>query len=316
MAHFLVTGGGGFIGSNIVAELVKRGHQVRVLDNFSTGRRQNLTYYLDRVELIEGDLRSAGIVQKAVRDMDYVLHQGALPSVPRSISDPEASTEVNVTGTLNVLMAARDAKVKRVVLASSSSIYGDIEAEYKVETLRPNPMSPYAVSKAAAEYYCQVFNKVYGLETVCLRYFNVFGLRQDPNSQYAAVIPKFIRSIRADSSPTIYGDGSQSRDFTFVENVVHANLLAVERENIAGNVINIACGDSITLLQLVEMINKILGKNVRPKFERHRPGDIMHSKADIAKAKEQLGYEVIVNFETGLRRTIEWYMETGKRDNS
>jgi len=316
MAKFLVTGGGGFIGSNIVAELVKKGHKVRVLDNFSTGRRQNLTFYLDRIDLIEGDLRSAGIVQNAMRDVDYVLHQGALPSVPRSIADPEATTEVNVTGTLNVLMAARDAKVKRVILASSSSIYGDIEADYKVETMRPYPLSPYAVSKAAAEYYCQVFNKVYGLETVCLRYFNVFGLRQDPNSQYAAVIPKFIGSIRTNKAPTIYGDGTQSRDFTYIDNVVHANLLAVEKENISGQVINVACGESITLLQLVEMINKILRRNIEPLFSEPRPGDVTHSCADISKAKELLGYNIIVNFEMGLRKTIEWYVETSRHDRS
>ncbi|MBN1351821.1 SDR family oxidoreductase [candidate division KSB1 bacterium] len=316
MSNFLVTGGGGFIGSNIVTELLKQGHHVRVLDNFSTGRRQNLTYYLDRIDLIEGDLRSAGVVQQAVRDMDYVLHQGALPSVPRSIADPEASTGVNVTGTLNVLMAARDAKVKRVILASSSSIYGDIKDEFKVESMRPNPLSPYAVSKAAAEYYCQVFNKVYGLETVCLRYFNVFGLRQDPNSQYAAVIPKFIRAIRANKQPIIYGDGTQSRDFTYIENVVHANLLAADKENISGQIINIACGDSISLLQLVEMINKILRKDITPIFNDARAGDIKHSRADISKAKELLNYDVIVNFETGLRRTIEWYVETSKSPSS
>jgi len=274
MAKFLVTGGGGFIGSNIVAELVKKGHKVRVLDNFSTGRRQNLTFYLDRIDLIEGDLRSAGIVQNAMRDVDYVLHQGALPSVPRSIADPEATT------------------------------------------MRPYPLSPYAVSKAAAEYYCQVFNKVYGLETVCLRYFNVFGLRQDPNSQYAAVIPKFIGSIRTNKAPTIYGDGTQSRDFTYIDNVVHANLLAVEKENISGQVINVACGESITLLQLVEMINKILRRNIEPLFSEPRPGDVTHSCADISKAKELLGYNIIVNFEMGLRKTIEWYVETSRHDRS
>lgn len=316
MANFLITGGGGFIGSNIVAELVKRGHNIRVLDNFSTGRRQNLAFYLDRIELIEGDLRSAGIVQQSVRDMDYILHQGALPSVPRSIADPEATTEVNVTGTLNVLMAARDARIKRVVLASSSSIYGDIESDHKVETMRPNPLSPYAVSKAAAEYYCQVFNKVYGLETVCLRYFNVFGLRQDPNSEYAAVIPKFIRAIRMNKAPTIYGDGTQSRDFTYIDNVVHANLLAVEKENISSQVINIACGVSITLLQLVEIINKILRKNIEPIFSERRAGDIKHSCADISKAIEFLSYDPIVDFETGLRKTIEWYVETAQQNDS
>lgn len=313
MAKFLVTGGSGFIGSNLVIELLKRGHDVRVLDNFSTGRRQNLNFYLDRIELIEGDLRSAGIVQHAVRGVDYILHQAALPSVPRSISDPEASTEVNVAGTLNLLMAARDSGVKRVVLASSSSIYGNVPDEFKVETMKPNPLSPYAVSKIAAEYYFQVFNRVYGLETVCLRYFNVFGPRQDPTSQYSAVIPKFIKAINNDQAPVIYGDGSQSRDFTFVENVVHANILAAETEGISGEVMNIACGTSINLLQLAEMINKILGKNIKPGFQPGRAGDVQHSRADISKAQKLLNYTVQVDFETGLRRTIEYYHENGKR---
>jgi UDP-glucose 4-epimerase len=245
--------------------------------------------------------------------VDFILHQAALPSVPRSISDPEASTEVNVAGTLNLLMAARDSGVKRAVLASSSSIYGNVPDEFKVETMKPNPLSPYAVSKIAAEYYFQVFNRVYGLETVCLRYFNVFGPRQDPTSQYSAVIPKFIKAITNDQAPVIYGDGSQSRDFTFVENVVFANILAAEAQGISGEVMNVACGDSINLLQLAEMINKILGKNIKPSFQPGRAGDVQHSRADISKAQKLLNYSVQVDFETGLRRTIEYYHENGKR---
>ncbi len=311
MARYLVTGGSGFIGSNIVYELLKRGQEVRVLDNFSTGRRQNLTEVLDKIELVEGDLRSANIVQAAVRGIDYILHLGALPSVPRSIADPEASTHVNISGTLNLLMAARDAGVRRVVLASSSSIYGDVAAEYKVETMPPNPLSPYAVSKIAAEYYFQVFNRVYGLETVCLRYFNVFGPRQDPTSQYSAVIPKFIRAIHTDQPPVIFGDGSQSRDFTFVYNVVHANLLAVETPGISGEVFNIACGTNINLLELVALINKTLNKNIAPILHPARVGDVKHSCADISKAQSRLNYQVQVDFETGLQKTIEWYLGNG-----
>jgi len=307
MAKILITGGSGFIGSNIVIEALKRGYEVRVLDNFSTGRRKNLNFYFDRIELIEGDLRSAGVVQQAVEGVDYILHQGALPSVPRSIADPEATTGVNVGGTLNLLMAARNARVKRLVLASSSSIYGNVNVEYKVENLKPNPLSPYAVSKIAAEYYFQVFNQVYNIETVCLRYFNVFGPRQDPNSQYAAVIPKFIHAIMANQSPIIYGDGTQSRDFTYIENIVAANFLAIEKEGTSGKVMNIACGDNINLLQLVDLINKILGKNIKPQLTAARPGDVKHSRADISLAKKLLDYQIQVNFETGLRRTIEWY---------
>ncbi len=314
MAKFLVTGGSGFIGSNMVIELLKRGHEVRVLDNFSTGRRQNLNFYLDKIELIEGDLRSAGIVQKSVKGVDYILHQGALPSVPRSIADPEATTEVNVGGTLNLLMAARNSGVKRLVFASSSSIYGNVPDEFKVETMKPNPLSPYAVSKIAAEHYVQVFNRVYGLETVCLRYFNVFGVRQDPTSQYSAVIPRFVNAIRNNRIPVIFGDGSQSRDFTYVDNVVHANLLAVEKPGISGEVMNVACGESITLVELVTLINKILGKDIAPQFAPARAGDVQHSRADISQAKKLLDYSVQVDFETGLRRTVEWYYEnsTGK----
>ncbi|GAB4335071.1 MAG: SDR family oxidoreductase [Calditrichia bacterium] len=304
---YLVTGGGGFIGSNIVRELLKRGHQVRVLDNFATGRRENLTDILSQIELIEGDLRSYHIVNEAVAGMDFVLHQGALPSVPRSINDPITSNEVNVGGTLNVLNAAVAHKVKRVVFASSSSIYGDSETLPKQEDMTPNPLSPYAVSKLAGEKYCQVFARIYGLHTVALRYFNVFGPRQDPTSQYSAVIPKFIRAILNDEAPTIYGDGQQSRDFTFVENVIEANILATTADCPPGLVVNCACHERIDLNQLVQMINQILGKKIEPQYTAPRPGDVKHSFADIERIQKYLGYRPKVLFEEGLRRTIDWY---------
>jgi len=256
MAKYLVTGGAGFIGSHIVEELLNRGEFVRVLDNFSTGRRQNILPFIDNpnFELIEGDLRSYHIVLEAVRGIDYVLHQGALPSVPRSVKDPITTNDVNVNGTLNILDASINAGVKRVVFASSSSIYGNSEELPKREDMKPAPESPYAISKYAGERYCQIFTKLYGLETVCLRYFNVFGPRQDPNSQYSAVIPKFIRLIKEGQSPIIYGDGEASRDFTYVVNVVNANLLACTSKYAVGEVFNIACGGSITINQLVKKL--------------------------------------------------------------
>ncbi len=306
---YLVTGGAGFIGSNIVEELLRRGHQVRVLDNFATGRRENLTPFLDRIELIEGDLRSYHIVREAVDGMDFILHQGALPSVPRSIKDPITSNEVNVAGTLNILDAARDAGVKRVVFASSSSIYGDSEKLPKQEDMTPNPLSPYAVSKLAGEKYCQVFARIYGLHTVALRYFNVFGPRQDPTSQYSAVIPKFITAILNNKQPTIYGDGTQSRDFTYVTNVVEANILATEADFPPGMVFNCACHERIDLNQLVKDINEILGKHIEPLYTDPRPGDVKHSFADIERIQKYLGYRPKVYFREGLEKTIEWYKE-------
>ncbi|NOX36394.1 MAG: SDR family oxidoreductase [Calditrichaeota bacterium] len=305
--RYLVTGGAGFVGSNLVEELLNRGHQVRVLDNFSTGFRENLTEFADRIELIEGDLRSYHIVREAVDGVDFILHQGALPSVPRSIQDPVTSNEVNVGGTLNILHAAVDAKVKRVVFASSSSIYGDSPTLPKQEDMAPNPLSPYAVSKLAGEKYCQVFSRIYGLHTVALRYFNVFGPRQNPNSQYSAVIPKFIKAILNDEPPVIYGDGEQSRDFTFVKNVVEANILATEVDCPPGIVMNCAAHQRITLNELVRTINQILGKNIQPIYTDPRPGDIKHSFADITRIQETLGYEPFILFEDGLRMTIDWY---------
>ena len=306
---YLVTGGAGFIGSNIVSQLLKDRQQVVALDNFATGKRENILPLMKdkNLTMIEGDLRSFHIVRAAVKGVDYILHQGALPSVPRSINDPITSNDVNILGMLNILEAAKEFGVKRVVCASSSSIYGNSETMPKVESMPVNPLSPYALTKYAQERYCQIFSKIYGLETVALRYFNVFGPNQDPTSEYSAVIPKFIRLIMQDKEPVIYGDGSQSRDFTFVENNVWANIQACTAPKAAGEVINVACGERYTLIDLVNMINEILGKNVEPKFAPDRAGDVKHSLAGIQKAKELLRYEVRVDFKEGLKRTIEFF---------
>jgi len=306
---YLVTGGAGFIGSNLVRKLLEMNEDVRILDNFATGKRENVLPLINNAHLtvIEGDLRSFHIVRTAVKGVDYILHQGALPSVPRSINDPITTNDVNILGTLNILEAAKEFGVKRVICASSSSIYGNSETLPKVETMPVNPMSPYALTKYAQERYCQIYYNLYGLETVALRYFNVFGPNQDPTSQYSAVIPKFIKLMREDKEPVIYGDGTQSRDFTYVDNVVYANLLACNAEKAAGEVINIACGESYTLRELVKMINEILGKNIEPKFDPERPGDVKHSWAGIEKAKELLDYEVKVVFKEGLARTINFF---------
>lgn len=324
MSLYLVTGGAGFIGSNIVIELLRRGEKVKILDNFSTGKRENIEKIKKSLsvslgeaksqdssaanfDVLEGDVRSYHIVREAVEGVDYILHQAALPSVPRSVKDPITSNEVNVVGTLNVLNAAKDARVKKIVYASSSSIYGDLEVMPKTEDMLPKPLSPYAVSKLAGEKYCQVFTRLYGLETVVLRYFNVFGIHQDPTSQYSAVIPKFINLIKSGTSPVIFGNGEQSRDFTYVANVVEANLLACEQglENLSGEVFNIACGKRITINELAKRINQILGTKVQPTFADLRIGDVKHSLANIGKARQFLGYEPKVSFEDGLRRTIE-----------
>jgi nucleoside-diphosphate-sugar epimerase len=310
MASFLVSGGAGFIGSNLVEALRTRGNRVRVLDDFSTGFRQNLAEFEPDVEIVEGSITSAEDCTRAVRGMDFVLHHAALPSVARSVADPATSHEVNATGTLNLLTASRDAGIKRVVYASSSSIYGDQPVDYKHEELPMSPRSPYAAAKASGEHYLRGFSTCYGLETVALRYFNVFGPRQDPNSAYSAVIPLFVRAMLAGESPQIHGDGTQARDFTFVENNVHANILAATGDFEArGQAYNIACGESFTLFDLVAAVNDALGTNIAPVHTDARAGDIRVSKADISRAKNDLRYEVRVPFEEGLRRTINWYRE-------
>jgi UDP-glucose 4-epimerase len=307
MARYLVTGGCGFIGSNLAEYLVSQNHEVRILDNLSTGKRENISAFADRVEFIEGDLLDKAAVARAVHGVDYVLHQAALPSVPRSIEDPETSNRVNVEGTVILLHACVKAGVRRVVYAASSSAYGDQPTLVKSEDLLPRPKSPYAVAKLAGEYYMQAFTACYGLETVALRYFNVFGPRQDPTSQYSAVIPKFITAMLHGESPTIYGDGTQTRDFTFVLNNVLANVAAAQAPDVAGGVFNIACGTSFSLLDLVREINSILGTSIEPVFAPPRAGDVRHSLADISAARAALGYDVVVDFHEGLRRTIEWY---------
>jgi UDP-glucose 4-epimerase len=307
MTLYLVTGGAGFIGSHIVDEVLLRGNGVRVLDNFSTGRRENIAHALKDIELVEGDIREAETVRRAMAGVDYVLHQAALPSVQRSVQDPLTTNDVNVRGTLNVLQAAKEAGVKRVVVASSSSVYGDSPTLPKHEAMPTAPRSPYAVSKLAAERYALSFNTVYGLPTVALRYFNVFGPRQDPTSQYSAVIPRFITAMLNGESPTIYGDGTQSRDFTYVANVVNANLLACEREQAVGHALNIACGERYTLLDLQAELQKILGIEVAPVFAEGRKGDVKHSLAAIELAKENLEYTPAVDFTSGLKYTVKFY---------
>jgi nucleoside-diphosphate-sugar epimerase len=301
----LVTGGGGFIGSHLVQRLLGDGHAVRVLDSFVTGQRENLDALGD-AELIEGDVQSFERVHNASRDCDVVLHQAALPSVPRSIADPLMTNVVNVTGTLNVLLAARDNDVRRVVYASSSSVYGMTLDLPKRETMAAQPISPYAVSKLAAEGYCRAFSRVYGLESVVLRYFNVFGPRQNPNSQYSAVIPRFITAALEGTQPTIFGTGEQSRDFTFVENTVHANVLAMTEPAAAGELFNVACGERFSLNELVRTIGEIVGTDITPRYAEPRTGDVDHSMADITRAREVLAYEPLVSFEEGLRRTVEY----------
>lgn len=307
MATYLVTGGAGFIGSHLVDALLARGETVRVVDNFATGSRAYIQSVCERIAFYEVDITDLEALREPMQGVDYVLHQAAIPSVPRSVDDPLQTHAACATGTLNVLIAARDAKVKRVIYAASSSAYGDIEGTYKSEDMPPRPLSPYAVAKLVGEQYCQVFYTVYGLETVALRYFNVFGPRQDPNSPYSAVIPLFIKAMLAGESPTIFGDGRQSRDFTYIENVVQGNLLACQADGrVAGKVINLACGGSINLLDLIAAINALLGTHIEPIFAPPRAGDVKHSCADIRLAQELLGFEPTVSFQEGLRRTLAW----------
>jgi nucleoside-diphosphate-sugar epimerase len=304
---FLITGGAGFIGSHITEELVKQNQKVRVLDNFSSGKRDNLSHLLDKIELVEGDIRDMWTVFDAVDGVDFIVHEAALTSIQRSIDNPLTTNEVNISGTLNVLKAAMDKKVKRVVFASSSSVYGNTPKQPKVETMTPHPISPYAISKLAGEEYCLSFYKLYGLETVCLRYFNVFGPRQEPNSHYSAVIPKFISYFLEGRSPVVYGDGEQSRDFTFVSNVVEATLLACLKPEAAGRILNIATGFSHPLNQFIEILTQLTGNHVKPVYTKDRPGDVRDSKADIALAQKILSYQPKVDFQKGLKETVEYF---------
>jgi len=312
MSNVLVTGGAGFIGSNLTEALLQRGHFVRVLDDFSTGKRENLIFdkKFPSLEIVEGDIREFSTCQKAVKGIEYVFHQAALPSVQRSIEDPETSNAVNVGGTLNILLAAKETGVKRVIYASSSSVYGDTPALPKHEEMPSNPLSPYALQKYIGEQYCRLFYQLYGLDTISLRYFNIFGPKQDPNSLYSAVIPKFIDALLQGRPPIIFGDGEQSRDFTYIENVVQANLLAMSAEHLHGEAINIARGKRISLNQLLNVLKEILGSKLSPIYQEPRKGDVKHSLADICKGKEILNYEPTVGVEIGLEKTVEFFQKT------
>jgi UDP-glucose 4-epimerase len=309
MEKFLVTGGAGFIGSNICKRLVSQGCFVRVVDNLITGKKSNLAEVIDKIEFVQADMGDSEVAQSAMKNIDVVLHQGALPSVPVSIDNPAATHKHCVDATFTLLLAARDAGIKRFVYAASSSAYGDAPTSPKVETMPASPLSPYAVAKLTGEYYCSVFCRIFGLETISLRYFNVFGPQQDPTSQYAAAIPAFVTSILKGQPPTVYGDGEQSRDFTYIDNVIDANLLAARAKRTNGEVINIACGRAVTVNEIIDMINKLLGKNIKPRYAAPRPGDVKHSLADITAAKKLIGFTPSIQFEDGLRKAINWYRD-------
>jgi len=312
---YLITGVAGFIGSSLARAVLAQGDQVRGFDNLSTGRRENIAEIADKIDFQEADLLDFNAIQQACRGVEYVLHQAAIPSVPRSVKDPLESNRANVDATVNLLVAARDAKVKRVVYAASSSAYGDTPTLPKREDMPPNPMSPYAVAKLAGEYYMNAFWRCYGLGTVSLRYFNIFGPRQDPTSPYSGVLAKFITQMLLGEQPTIFGDGEQSRDFTYVENAVTANLLACKApaERLAGKVFNIATGSRIDLNETFRLLKKLIGYTGEVKYGPERAGDVKHSLADLSLAKKQLGYQPAVNFEEGLRRTINWYRSQAQR---
>src|SRR5215470_3841333 len=306
--RYLITGGAGFIGSHIVERLLAEGNNVRVLDNLSSGKEETLTGLPDKsgnLELIRGDIRNLGQVRDAMKGVQVVFHEAALGSVPRSVEDPITTHDSNITGTLNVLLAARDAGVRRLVYASSSSVYGETPVLPKHEDMAPQPLSPYALSKLAGEHYCSVFKHAYGFEAVALRYFNIFGPRQDPESHYAAVIPRFVTAMLSGRRPVIYGDGMQSRDFTYVDNVVEANLLASRADGVAGRVFNVACGGRFTLLDLLGRLKAITGSALEPVHEAARAGDVRDSQASIEAAQGAFGYRVLVGFEEGLRRTVD-----------
>ena len=307
MAHYLVTGGAGFIGSHIVRRLIQDGHRVRVLDNLSTGNMDKLADVIDRIEFVEGDLRQQADCQTACTGVEMVFHEAALPSVPRSVEDPQTFHANNIDGTFQLFLAAKETGCRRIIYAASSSAYGDQPTQPKRETMLPAPLSPYALNKLVGEYYARVFYESYGLETISLRYFNVFGPHQDPESQYAAAIPAFVSAILKGEQPLIYGDGEQTRDFTHIDDVVGANMLAAAAETTQGQVINIACGQSVTINQVITAINSLLGTDRKPRYAAPRTGDVMHSLADITLAREVIGFEPHVMFEHGLARAIQWY---------
>jgi UDP-glucose 4-epimerase len=305
----LVTGGAGFIGSNIVRALLARGDKVRVLDNFFSGKRENLAEVAKDIELIEGDIRNEADLEKSLNGIELVFHEAAIPSVPRSMVEPVANHEAGATATLKLLVQAKKSGVRRVVYAASSSAYGDTPTLPKIETMKPSPLSPYAVSKLAGELYCQMFATAYGLETVALRYFNVFGARQDPKSEYAAVIPRFITAMLAGEGVTIFGDGEQSRDFCYIDNTVEANLKAGDAPaaQVSGRMVNVACGAATTLNEVIKLLSEITGKKIPVAYEPSRVGDVKHSLADITEAKTRLGYVGAISFADGLKRTVDWY---------